>query len=198
MSSVAVTMPKSEASSRHASANGISSPRLMASMAYRSAIGGLAASSAASARASFIRSAAGTTRLTNPIASASDAENRITRQNQLHRLRLADQARQPLRAGKSWNQPEVDLRLAEPCGVGRDAQRTRHGELAAAAEREAVDGRDDRLAEPLDEIEHVLPGQRALPRALGRVARDLVDVGAGDEGFVASAGHDDERMDSSC
>ena len=149
------------------------------------------ASSAASARASFIRSAAGTTRLTSPIASASDAVIGLPGENQLHRLRLADEARQPLRAGKSRNQPEIDLRLPEARRVGRDAKRARHGKLAAAAERESVDGGNDRLAELLDEIEDVLAAERTLPRGIGRVACDLVDIGAGHKGLVAATGHDD-------
>src|SRR5205085_1333809 len=73
MSSVAVTMPNSAASSWHASANGISAPRLMASIAWRSAMGAFDESSAANARDSFIKLAAGTTRFTSPAASASSA-----------------------------------------------------------------------------------------------------------------------------
>src|SRR4030095_8645748 len=101
------------------------------------------------------------------------------------------EARQPLRAAVSRNQAEVDLRLTDPRRIARDPQRTRHGKLASAAEREAIDGSDDRLAHVLDEIEDMLPGGGAVAAAGRRLLRELVDVGAGDEGTVASPGNDD-------
>src|SRR5581483_5262937 len=73
MSSVDATRPNSVASYWHASANGISAPLLTALMMYFIAIGALAASCAASARTAVISSAAGTTRLTRPMRSASSA-----------------------------------------------------------------------------------------------------------------------------
>ena len=75
------------------------------------------------------------------------------------------QPRQTLRAAVAGNEPEVDLRLAELRRVGRDPQRARHRQLAAAAEREAVDRGDRRLAEVLDEIEHLLAANRVLAAA---------------------------------
>ena len=44
----------------------------------------------------------------------------------------------------------------------------------------------------LDEIEHVLPGERMLAAGDGRLHRELVDVGAGDERLLARAGQDDD------
>src|SRR5207244_6811847 len=67
----------------------------------------------------------------------------------------------------------------------------RHRELAAAAEREAVDRRDHRLAEVLDHVEDVLAGERGLAAAGRRLHRELVDVRACDERLFARAGHDD-------
>ena len=125
------------------------------------------------------------------MARASERRDWIPGQNQLHRLRLSDKPSQTLRAGKSRNQAEVDLGLPEARRVRRDPKRTRHGELASAAKRESIDGGNDRLAETLDEIEHVLAAERAQPRGLGRVAGNLVDVGAGDKGLLAGPGHDD-------
>ena len=83
--------------------------------------------------------------------------------------------------------PERDLRLAEFGTVHRDPDGARHRRLAAATERKAVDGRDHRLAEILDEIEHAL-AEAARPFGVDRGGlRELADVGAGDERLVASA-----------
>ena len=78
-------------------------------------------------------------------------------------------------------------------GVGRDAKRAGHRELAAAAEREAVDGGDDRLAEILDDVEDVLARQRVLAAGRRRLRGQLVDVGAGNKRLVARTGDDDHR-----
>ena len=67
-------------------------------------------------------------------------------QDQVHRLGLADRARQPLRAADAGDDAELDLRLAELGVVGGDDEVALHRELAAAAERKAGDRRDHRLA----------------------------------------------------
>ena len=41
------------------------------------------------------------------------------------------------------------------------------------------------------DVEHVLPGERVLAAAVGRLHGQLVDVGAGDERLLAGAGQDD-------
>ena len=87
---------------------------------------------------------------------------------------------------------EIDLRLTDPRRVGGDAKRARHRQLAPAAQRVAVDRRDHRLAEILDEIEDVLPGERMLAAGRRRLDGELVDVGPGDERLVAGAGQDDD------
>ena len=68
--------------------------------------------------------------------------------------------------------------------------RAGHRQLAAAAERVAVDRGDDRLAQVLDEIEDVLAAHRVLAAAGRRLHRQLVDVRAGDERLLARARHD--------
>ena len=120
-----------------------------------------------------------------------DGGNLLARQQQLQRATSADEARQALRGGVAGDQPEVDLRLPEPGRVRSDPQRARHRQLAAAAERVAVDGGDHGLAHLLDEIEHVLAAPGVIAAAVGRQRRQLVDVGAGDKRLVARAGQDD-------
>jgi hypothetical protein len=56
-----------------------------------------------------------------------------------------DQPRKALRAAAAGDQAEPDLRLTEPRGARGDAEVARHGQLAAAADREAVDHGDGRL-----------------------------------------------------
>ena len=69
----------------------------------------------------------------------------------------------------------------------RDPDGAGHRRLAAAAERKAVDGRDHRLAEILDEVEDLLPEAAGLLGFDRGDMRELADVGAGDECLVAGA-----------
>ena len=57
---------------------------------------------------------------------------------------------QPLRAARAGDDAKVDLRLSELGGIGGDDQVAHHRELAAAAEREPGDRRDDRLPHAQD------------------------------------------------
>ena len=57
----------------------------------------------------------------------------------------ANEARQPLRATVTGDQPELYFGLTELRCVGGDAYLARHRELATAAKREAVHSRDSRL-----------------------------------------------------
>src|SRR6266545_547780 len=68
------------------------------------------------------------------------------------RARLADEPRQPLRAAGAGDDPERRLRLADARApvLDHDPEVTAQRQLAAAAERVAVDGRDDRLGAALD------------------------------------------------
>ena len=80
------------------------------------------------------------------------------------RLRHADQARHALRAAAARQQADLDLGQADEGlrVVGHDAVMAGEAQLEAAAEREAVDRGDERLAAGLD------PAQQA---AAGRVKR---------------------------
>ena len=68
------------------------------------------------------------------------------------------------------------------------------GDLAAAAEREAVDGGDDRLAERFEPRGHGLSAPDEIAdggiAAVTDAASEFVDVGAGGERAVARAGQD--------
>jgi hypothetical protein len=88
------------------------------------------------------------------------------------------------------NEPQRDLRLAQLRGVGGNPERARHGELAATAERVAVDRGDHRLAHVLDQIEDLLAVQRVSAPRGRRLDSQLVDVRARDEGLVAGPGED--------
>ncbi len=84
---------------------------------------------------------------------------------------------------------EIDFRLSELGGIGRDDEIAEHGEFAASAERPSRDRGDHRLAHGSDAVvgfgeevrlEHVHVGLR----------RHLLDVGARREGAVGSGQHD--------
>ena len=112
-------------------------------------------------------------------------------EDELQGAAFADQARQALRAAAAGKETELHLGLAELGAVHRDPDGAGHRRLAAAAERKAVDGRDHRLAEILDEIEDLLSEAAGLFGVDRRGMRELADVGAGDERLVAGAGQDD-------
>ena len=109
-------------------------------------------------------------------------------QHQLHRPLLAEHPRQALGAAAAGDDPEVDLRLAELGRLGGDDHVAGQRQLAAAAERVAGDGGDQRR---LDRGE-------APPERRGRVVEGLgeaalahrLDVGAGGEDLVGAGDHD--------
>ena len=69
-------------------------------------------------------------------------EDRVADEVHLERLARAHQARQALGAAEAGDDPELDLGLPEQRRARGDAHVAGHRELAAAAEREAVDGGD--------------------------------------------------------
>ena len=101
----------------------------------------------------------------------------------------ADQARQALGAAVARDKAELDLGLAEAGGGGGEAQGAGHGKFASAAEGKAVDAGDDGLSEGLNAAEDAVgtPGELLAIRGLDEFA----NVGAGGEGFAASAAQED-------
>src|SRR5215469_254187 len=132
----------------------------------------------------------------NDLVDEPDAEGLLRAdhpagQNELKRAALSNEPRQPLRAAAAGKQSQLDLRLTELRMLDRDADGAGHCRLAAAAQCKAVDCRDHRLSEILDEIEHLLP-VAAGPLGVDRTRmRELADVGAGNECLVARAGEND-------
>jgi hypothetical protein len=111
----------------------------------------------------------------------------------LHRARLADERREALRAAHAGDGADLDLGLAEDGLVGGKDDVHHHGELAAAAERVAVDGGDGGLAD-LEQAVEVLEHVGVVPvdeLALGH----LLDVRAGDEGLGLRVAGDDDAAD---
>src|SRR2546430_1438908 len=79
---------------------------------------------------------------------------------ELARAALADGARQALGAAVPRSDAELHFRLAELGGVAGDADVARHGQFAAAAQGEAVDGGNHRFAARLEAPQHALAAQR--------------------------------------
>ena len=103
------------------------------------------------------------------------APDGIAAQHERERRRRADEPRQALGAARSRQQAEPDLRQAER-GLRRgDAVMAGERQLETAAERCAMDRRDDGLGARLDPLEHVVQQRRA------RLVVEFADVGAGDE-----------------
>ena len=114
----------------------------------------------------------------------------LSGQKELEGSACANQAREALRAAVTGDEPEVDLGLAELRRLGRDAERAGHRELAPAAERIAVDRGNGRLAQMLDQVEHLLAADRSLTPARRRLPGQLVDVCPGDERLLPRPGDD--------
>ena len=111
------------------------------------------------------------------------------RQDHVHRLRFADEARQALGGAGARQDADGDLRLPEPGGLGREDEVAHQRQLAAAAERVARDGGDNRLAATGD----------ALPRRrneIGEIDVDerpvlhFLDVGASGKCLLVPGEHD--------
>jgi hypothetical protein len=83
----------------------------------------------------------------------------------LHRLRLADEARQALRAAGAGHDADLDLGLAEARLVGGEDEVAHHRQLAAAAEGEAVHRGDHGLARAGDALP--VAGEEVLAVRLG-------------------------------
>ena len=101
----------------------------------------------------------------------------------VERIFPPDQARQALRAASAGNEAELDFRQAELGRGNRDAVMAHQSHFEAAAQRRAVNCRDDRLGTA--SIARLRP--RAA-RALERFA-EFGNVGAGDEGAPGADQH---------
>ncbi len=110
-------------------------------------------------------------------------------QAQIHRLCLADKARQALRSAGPRHRAELDLGLAEPRGVGGDDDVAHHRDLAAAAKRKPGDRRDHRLPALRDPLPAA--GDEVLEIDLGIALADhLLDIGAGGKSLVVAGKND--------
>src|SRR5262245_10185210 len=108
---------------------------------------------------------------------------------ELERLRAADQPWHPLRAAEAGRDPEVRLGLPHPRALFEEPEVAGHRDLAAAAERVAVDRGDDGLGEPLDLPHHaVTEADEGVDVVAGE---GRAEVGAGAEDAVARPGDDD-------
>ncbi len=96
--------------------------------------------------ASSIRSAAGTIRATSPARSASVASIIRPVRHISIALALPTARGEPLRSAHAGRDAQLDLGLAEFRAIGGNDEIGHHRKLAAAAQREAGDGRDPRLA----------------------------------------------------
>mmetsp|Transcript_180248 Transcript_180248/g.572048 ORF Transcript_180248/g.572048 Transcript_180248/m.572048 type:complete len:343 (+) Transcript_180248:207-1235(+) len=113
----------------------------------------------------------------------------VAGQNPLHSLGLADSPYEALSASHARDGTQLDFRLAELRILGRNDDVATHGELAATAQGEAVDGRDDGLACVGDAgpmRQHV-----AVPHfRITFAGVHLLDVRPGGEGLADARDHD--------
>ena len=101
-----------------------------------------------------------------------------------------DQPRQALRSSGTGDDPQLDLGLADPRVLGREAEVRAQGQLAAPAQGVAVDGGDGDLRDLLDLVEGLL---EAGDHGLGLLGRHLdhhVHVGPGREDALPAPDHD--------
>ncbi len=83
-------------------------------------------------------------------------------QDELQSAALADQTWQALGSAAARNESQGDFGLAELRPLDGDPNRAGHRGLAAATQGKAIDSRNHRFAEILDEIEHPLPETAGL------------------------------------
>ena len=119
-----------------------------------------------------------TTWFTRPMRSASSASNRVAEEEQLARLRQADDARQQVPRAHV-GAAEADLREdeAELRALARDAKVARERDDRAGADRDAVDRGDDWLAERADVADegagHAREGEEPARVAREELADDV-------------------------
>ena len=111
-------------------------------------------------------------------------------EQQLERPAAADQPREPDRAAVARTDPELDLGLSEARGLAGDADVAGHGQLAPAAQGEAVDRRHHRLPALLQPPHHPLARARARLAVRRALRSDLPDVRARDERLGPGTGEE--------
>src|SRR5262245_59212363 len=114
-----------------------------------------------------------------------------TREDQLLRARAADQPRQALSAAGARDDRERHFREPELRVRRRDAQVAREQQLGAAAERDAVHGRDRRHRERLHLVHQRADRLDEARHLLERHRRALLEIGARAERLLAGAGDHD-------
>mmetsp|Transcript_19369 Transcript_19369/g.61745 ORF Transcript_19369/g.61745 Transcript_19369/m.61745 type:complete len:235 (+) Transcript_19369:153-857(+) len=107
----------------------------------------------------------------------------VAREDELHCARLPHRASEALRAAQARDRAELDLWLAKLGRVRGENEIAGHRELAATAEREAVDGGDDRRPDGRQLVQ--LAEKTRLVHVHVRERLHGLDVGTGGEGLVA-------------
>ena len=117
--------------------------------------------------------------------------DRVAGRVHLQRLGRADEPREPLRAAEAGDDPEVDLGLPERGGERGEPDVAGHRQLAAAAEREAVDGGDRHRPRALHRAQQRVHRGRSAPGRPPRpsAVNDLMSAPAQN-----SAGFGEARM----
>jgi len=116
--------------------------------------------------------------------------NPLAGQQNLKRLRLADQARQALGSAPACKQAARDSRMAKRRVVSSDAPMAGQRQIQPAAQAVAPDGRHDRQHEALNLIAHRLAHLSKLPCCDALERRDFIQLGAGGKGFFIARNHD--------
>src|SRR5262249_4886861 len=93
----------------------------------------------------------------------------------------------PLRTAPARDDPEIDLRLADLRRAGCVAQVARDRELAAPAEREAVDRGDRRLRHRLEQPRGLVPERAPRLRLVDAEPAHVLDVRTGGKRLLARA-----------
>ena len=134
----------------------------------------------------------GTTRVTRPFSFASVRVEDPALEQDLERDRGPDQAHQRRHLGVRHHQAEVLDRRAEAARFAADAQIAQRRDLEAAADADAVDLRDQRMAAARERIARCVHDAAVLDRLrlVRALGRELADVVARRERFLAGAAHD--------
>ncbi len=118
----------------------------------------------------------------------------IAGQQQFERALAPGEPRQPLRSAEGRRHAQIDFRFCKLRTLAGDGEMHGLGDLASAAERQAVDGGDHRFPEGFEPRGHGLAAPDEV--ADGRIAPapdaacEFVDIGARGERAFAGAGQD--------